>query len=44
MTYQKPELSVLGNAEGVILSGTKPDVLFSGDGINYTVPAYEVDE
>lgn len=44
MTYQKPELSVLGNAEGVILSGQKPDTDVSDNGIQYTLPAYEVDE
>jgi hypothetical protein len=43
MTYQKPELSMLGNAEEAIL-GLK-DVPASDDGFEgYTIPAYEVDE
>jgi hypothetical protein len=44
MTYQKPELNVLGSAEVAIL-GDKPDFANSdGQPDGYTLPAYAVDE
>jgi hypothetical protein len=43
MTYQKPELNVLGNAEVAIL-GVKPLTADPDNGIEFSVAAYEVDE
>jgi len=44
MTYQKPELNVLGNAETAILGNAKPSLMSPDGGNDYTQPAYEVDE
>jgi hypothetical protein len=45
MTYQKPELSVLGEAEVAILGGSKFIVGNQDSDLpTYSVPAYEVDE
>jgi hypothetical protein len=43
MTYQKPELSVLGSAEVAILGAKLVPPNFE-DADTYTIGAYEVDE
>jgi len=44
MTYQKPELSVLGKAEVAILGQGKTPVGAQDSDVTFSIPAYEVDE
>ncbi len=44
MTYNKPEIVVLGEAGRLIQAGSKPSQLDDGSNSQTIVPAYELDE